>query len=164
MDSNNPPIDYDCCDVDSPVIQTLDQAMGSIGEAQKLVSAFLPEIEDKLIAVYEILLGVKLELTGGFAYFHTTKRRTADEILAATEEFFEKLWYQRHIDLHFDVDEGKVPEAILKDACAAANRIEEKYAYEENLGAYDDFELGMISGKLSALRWIMGSEWDNLDT
>jgi len=26
------------------------------------------------------------------------------------------------------------------------------------------FEWGMINGKLSALRWVMGDEWDMLDT
>jgi hypothetical protein len=31
-------------------------------------------------------------------------------------------------------------------------------------GGYDDFEWGMINGKLPALRWALGDEWDFLDT
>ncbi len=27
-----------------------------------------------------------------------------------------------------------------------------------------DFHWGMLSGKLSTLRWVMGDEWDNLDS
>lgn len=42
-------------------------------------------------------------------------------------------------------------------------RVIQQYG-EENLGPYSDFEWGMLNGKLSALRWVMGEDWDELYT
>lgn len=36
--------------------------------------------------------------------------------------------------------------------------------YGDKLQPMDDFEWGMLNGKLSALRWVLGDEWDMLDT
>jgi hypothetical protein len=52
---------------------------------------------------------------------------------------------------------------VWKRAMKAATRVEKKYG-KKNLGPWDDFEWGMINGKLSALRWVLGDEWDMLDT
>jgi hypothetical protein len=49
---------------------------------------------------------------------------------------------------------------VWQRALAAAKRTEEVGL--ENLGPWSDFEWWMINGKLSALRRIMGSEWDFL--
>jgi hypothetical protein len=54
-------------------------------------------------------------------------------------------------------------DTVWQRALAAAKRTEEEVGLE-NLGPWTDFEWGMLNGKLSALRWVMGSEWDFLDT
>src|SRR5258706_7487069 len=52
---------------------------------------------------------------------------------------------------------------IWKGALKAAAKVERRLGLE-NLGPWDDFEWGMLNGKLSALRWVLGDEWDMLDT
>jgi hypothetical protein len=52
---------------------------------------------------------------------------------------------------------------IVKMAKAAAKRVERRQG-KKNLGPWDDFEWGMLNGKMSALRWVLGDEWDFLDT
>jgi hypothetical protein len=42
--------------------------------------------------------------------------------------------------------------------------MEAKYGGAENLVVEDAFEWGMINGKLSALRWVLGEDWDELYT
>ena len=94
------------------------------------------------------------------------KTRPITQILKAEDEFFDRVWYDRHqILLHLE-REGKTKTAteIMKGAKKGALlRWEKKYG-KKNLGPYSDFDWGMINGKLSALRWVLGDEWDFLDT
>jgi hypothetical protein len=83
--------------------------------------------------------------------------RTRDNIEAAAEEFCDKVWYDRQQLLY---NRHKIRRTDGEDV---ARCIEDKYG-KANLGPYDDFEWGMINGKLSALRWVLGDEWDMLDT
>lgn len=91
--------------------------------------------------------------------------RSIDEISKAETEFYEKIWLDRHLMLMNSVykNDKKTSPEILRDAQKSANEIIKKYG-EENVGPYSDFEWGMINGKLSALRWVLGCDWDMLDT
>lgn len=91
--------------------------------------------------------------------------RDRTEIFTALDELFDKVWYNRHQVLRqkVEADEISVAPDIWKGALKAAKKIERRYRSGE-LGPWDDFEWGMINGKLSALRWVLGDEWDMLDT
>jgi hypothetical protein len=92
-----------------------------------------------------------------------------------------KVWYNRHQVLRQTIGRGRVKlvdkeEFPVRDhmrrpvqrdvwelALKAAKRVEQRRGLK-NLGPWDDFEWGMVNGKLSALRWVLGDEWDMLDT
>ncbi len=63
-------------------------------------------------------------------------------------------------DMFDPTTESKEIWAMAQDA---VKRVEAKRGLE-NLGPWTDFEWGMLNGKMSALRWVLGDEWDFLDT
>lgn len=91
--------------------------------------------------------------------------RSLDEICEMAGELCDEIWFDRHLVLREKVEKGieTVDPKIWKGALASAARIIEKYG-EENLSPYSKFDWGMLNGKLSALRWVMGEDWDMLDT
>lgn len=118
----------------------------------------------------EILADIKFE------YDYTEETRGLREILDAMDELVDKVWYNRHHNLRYEIETGEVRivpdddqeygnnvihESVLQGAIQSAERVEQKY---DDVGPWDDFEWGMINGKLSALRWVLGDEWDMLDT
>ncbi|OYX82959.1 MAG: hypothetical protein B7Y83_13110 [Flavobacteriales bacterium 32-34-25] len=105
--------------------------------------------------------------------------RGITEIWKSEKELEEKIWYNRHQIRSEKINNGQIKiiemnqfnisnanstiiNEIWEGAKKSALIVEEKYG-KENL-IWDDFEWGMLNGKLSALRWVTGEEWDNLDT
>jgi hypothetical protein len=99
------------------------------------------------------------------AYF-PEEPRGLDEILAAHQELFDKIWYDRSMSNEqrlLDKGDNDKVEELRRVASPGRERVESTYG-TENLGPYDKFEWGMLNGKLSTLRWVLGDEWDFLDT
>lgn len=135
------------------------------------------------ITMVEFLKDHSPDLLGDhdFEFNYSQEARRLSEILEAEHLFFRQIWYNRHWNLRRKIEIGEHHVVAEKDysqnpyradqtldtvwegALAAAKRTEDEVGIE-NLGPWDDFEWGMINGKLSALRWILGDEWDMLDT
>ncbi len=112
-------------------------------------------------------------------WFEEPRRLT--EIVDVIDELCTKVWYNRHQVTREKIELGEtniveketfpiknhlrrpIQRDIWEGALKAAAKVEKTYGLK-NLGPWDDFEWGMLNGKLSALRWVLGEEWDMLDT
>ena len=150
-----------------------------------------PDIADcfsRLKSLYFITLGEALRRVDPEQYADLIieqewlgEPRRLAEIVDAIDEFVTKVWYNRHQVRRQLIAEGKIKlveketfpvkghtrrpiqRDIWEGALKAAKKVEKQFGLD-NLGPWDDFEWGMLNGKLSALRWVLGDEWDMLDT
>ena len=108
--------------------------------------------------------------------------RGLSELLAAHETLWKQVWYNRHKYREWLIKEGKlklvsrgewehgsrdnqhqIVDDIWKGALKAAKRTKRELG-KGNDGPWSDFEWGMINEKLSTIRWMLGDDWDMLDT
>jgi hypothetical protein len=54
-------------------------------------------------------------------------------------------------------NQDQIVDEIWKGALKAAKEVERELG-KGNVGQWDDFEWGMINGKLSAIRWVLGDD------
>jgi hypothetical protein len=94
--------------------------------------------------------------------------RTLAEVQEAAGQLEDRVWYDRKLDMLSDPKYdragmvAKHPD-IVQGMLRHMQRIEQE-GLEEEFPYEDDYQRGMIDGKLSALRWVFGDDWDNLDT
>lgn len=142
----------------------------------KLKSLYFVSLKDALNRIEPALMSELL-----FVQEWSEEPRRLNEIVDAIDELVTKVWYNRHqvrweriedgtiqlVDKEtFPVEDHRtrpIQRDIWEGALRAAAKVEERFGLE-NLGPWDDFEWGMLNGKLSALRWVLGEDWDMLDT
>jgi len=147
----------------------------------------LAALFSKIRSLYFVRLGDALRRADAsavreimFEHSFEQEPRGLTEILDAIELLFDQVWYNRHQNRRIKVERGQIKlvekldrysgaptspieKSLWRLAQAAAKKVEKERGLDA-LGPWDDFEWGMINGKLSALRWVLGDEWDMLDT
>lgn len=108
------------------------------------------------------------------------KVRSVAELTKAREDYLKSAWLERHCearelvkqgrlritadaDSDEDADNGELPVARWQEAIRIGDRLREQLP-PEVIGQPTSFEWGIVCGKLSALRWVLGDDWDNLTT
>lgn len=99
--------------------------------------------------------------------------RSINKIKEAENKFHERVWLERHLvskdwsnwinEYLESGNQNKID--IAEKALEEEKRITKQYKGDPDfITPCSDYEWGVINGKLSALRWVLGCEWDELDT
>jgi len=105
------------------------------------------------------------DLTYRHEIYEQDAMRPLADIQAAETEVYNRRWYDRSMTRDHFVDIGQVeplPDALRDQVLSARKQIESELG-AESLSVASDWEAGLWAGKHSALRWVLGDDWDNLD-
>lgn len=90
-------------------------------------------------------------------------RRNDNHILEEYSELQDRVWYVRKLIMFEKMESGEEErkpehEPFIEAAIKKMKKMEEEFG-TENL-VYDDVEWGIVQGKMAALAWVLGSDWD----
>lgn len=144
----------------------------------KIKSMYFITLTDFIRIVDDIYLAPEFMKALGYEF----EPRSLSEMVDAMDELTEQVWYTRHKNLAWGINHKKVKVVTQEEWVNAGSNNSThivdsvwdgaKRAAADTLrrigkakcGSHDDFEWGMINGKLSAIRWMLGDDWDMLDT
>jgi HJR/Mrr/RecB family endonuclease len=113
----------------------------------------------KLLRLVEPKLDVAFKHDVGMS----TLRRVS-EISRVEAALFDQLWWGRK-PADSAVDDLDWPDDIKAGMVSEKRRVEEQYGLEElEKNVESDWTWGYLSGRISALRWVLGDDWHNLDS
>jgi hypothetical protein len=85
----------------------------------------------------------------------------------AEHDLWDRVWYYRHLvrmhNAKYDKEHGKPAPEIAKMTKDIMRKKRKQYGRSISR-TMSDFDWGFMQGKFSALRWVLGEEWDFLDT
>jgi len=144
----------------------------------KIKSMYFITLADCIRKIDDIYLDPEFMKALGYEF----EPRSLSEMVDAMDMLTEQVWYNRHKNLAWEIKHKKVKVVTQEEWVkagsnnsthivdsvwdgarrAAADTL--KRLGKASCGPHDDFEWGMINGKLSAIRWMLGDDWDMLDT
>lgn len=88
-----------------------------------------------------------------------------NDIMQAEKEVSERIWLYRYLELNANKEAEKLflGSTSSEDSKSQENLRAAKLRTMYGSEPIDDFELGMLHGKLSALRWVLTSKWDSFE-
>jgi hypothetical protein len=144
----------------------------------KIKSMYFITLADCIRKVDEVYLDPEFMKALGYEF----EPRSLSEMVDAMDMLTEQVWYNRHKNLEWEINHKRIKVVThdewvkagsnnsthiadsVWDAARRAAADTFKGLGKARCGPHDDFDWGMINGKLSAIRWMLGDDWDMLDT